>query len=121
MIDTHHQSAAQAHKRNRRLKLAAIRPEIHDADLGLSGTMWGLNNRLEGNTLLKEISMSVGYWNSVEFHVRRGELNSFPCKGVERFEKKLLALTWQALDQAIGEPIVQKDRLRDRGMPQVRQ
>ena len=121
MIDAHHQSTAQAYKRNGRLEPAAVGPKIHDADFGLCWAMWRLNDRLEANTLLKEIKMPFGYWNRVELGVRRSELNAFPSKGVKRFEQKILALMGQTLNQAIGEPIVQKDSLRDRRMPKVRQ
>ena len=52
VVDAHHQSAAEADESDGRLEGAAVGPEIHDADLGLSGAVRGLDRGLEGDTLL---------------------------------------------------------------------
>ncbi len=113
MVDPHHQSASEADERDDRLEDTAVGPEVHDADFGLGGAVRGLDGGLEGDALLEEVEVAVGWWNRVEVGVGRGELNSLACKGVKRFEQEVFALMGKAFDVAAGEPVVEEDGLGD--------
>jgi hypothetical protein len=73
VVDTHHQSAAEAHEGHGRLKCAVVGPEVHDADLGLGGAVGSLDKRFKVNALLQNVKVFVSW----------GKLNSLPREGVK--------------------------------------
>lgn len=85
MVDSHHQSASEANEGDGWLKRTAVGPKVHDADLGLSRSVGGLDDRFKRDALLKKIEVTVGDGDRVEVFVGRSELNPFACKGVEGF------------------------------------
>jgi hypothetical protein len=119
VVNAHHESAAKADESHRGLEGAAVGPEVHDADLGLGGTVGGLDNRLEGDALLQKIVMAVRGRDSVEIFVCGGELNSLACERVEGLEEKAFALMRQGFDVTASKPVVEEDGFGDGGMIEV--
>ena len=92
MVDSHHKAAAQTNQADDGLERATVRPEIHDADLGLGEAVGGLDDGLEADPLLQKIEVTVSDGDGVEFVVRGGKLNSLACEGVQGFEEEVFAL-----------------------------
>ena len=109
VVDTHHQSAAEAHEGNGRLECAAVGPEVHDADLGLGGAVRCLDKRFKVNALLQKVKVALGLRNGVEVFVGGGKLNSLPREGVKGLEQEAFALMRKAFDVVTIEPIVEED------------
>jgi len=55
VVDTHHESAAQAHESDNGLQPAAIGPEIHDPNLGLRRSVGSFDGGFKGDSLLEEV------------------------------------------------------------------
>jgi hypothetical protein len=113
VVDTHHQSASEAHECDNRSEGCAIRPEIHDADLGLRGAVRGFDRGFEGDSLLEEVEVAVGSGDGVEVFVGWGELNSFACEGVEGLEEEVFTLKGKAFYVTGREPVIEEDGFRD--------
>jgi hypothetical protein len=52
MVNSHHQTAAEAHEGDRRLEGFAVGPEVHDANLCLGEAVRSLDDGFEGDPLL---------------------------------------------------------------------
>jgi len=113
VIDTHHEATSKADQSDGRLEGSAVRPEIHDADLGLGGAVGGVDDGSEGDALLEEIEVPVCGRDCVEVGVGGGELDSLACKGVEGLEEELVAVFGKAGERGAGVPVVKEDGLGD--------
>ena len=109
VVDTHHQSAAEAHEGHSGLERAAVGPEIHDAYLGLGEAVGCLDKRFKVNALLQKVKVAFGLWDGIEVFVSRGKLNSLPREGVKGLKQESFALMRKAFDVVTIEPIVEED------------
>lgn len=121
MVDSHHEAAAQTDEADDGLERAAVRPKVHNANLGLGGAMGGLDDGIEVDALLQEVEVTVGDGDGVEVFVGGGELDSLPREGVERLEEEFVALFGEAGGAAVREPVVQEDRSGNGRMVEVRE
>jgi hypothetical protein len=119
MVDAHHESATQAHESDNWLQPAAVGPEIHDTNFGLRWSVGSLDGGFEGDSLLEKVEAAVGDGDGVQVFVGWGELNSFACKGIERFEQEVLASRRKAFEVPLGEPVVEEDGFWNGGVVQI--
>ena len=92
MVDSHHEAAAQTHQADDGLERSSVRPEIHDANLGLSEPVRGLDNGLEIDPLLQKIEVTIGDRDCVQVVVGGGELDSLAREGIQRLEEELAVI-----------------------------
>ena len=89
MVNSHHLTPAEPDEREYWLEMAAIRPEIQDANLRLGETMWRFYHRFEVNPLLQEVFVALRFWDRNQLFLRWCELDSLSSEGEQGFEYPL--------------------------------
>ena len=91
MVDAHHLTPAEADQGSEGGNPVVIRPYIKDTDFRLGRTKRCVDDRYEGDSLLEQEVVVLGWGDGGELVVGGGELDSLAGEGVEGFEDETVA------------------------------
>jgi hypothetical protein len=121
MVDAHHLTPAEADQGSEGGNPVVIRPYIKDTDFRLGRTKRCVDDRYEGDSLLEQEVVALGWGDGGELVVGGGELDSLAGEGVEGFEDETVAAGGEAIaGGGVAEPFVEEECGRDSGMVEER-